>query len=760
MRGHIQLGLDKDDMWDFLLADPTYRIRTRVNPLAAKIGQGASQYNDYTSYEFWAIENWGPGIGTNAGVGIDGGYLYGEVDSRAGESFILPPLLTVTTDKAISDTSPPVVNIGDGIPVKIDPGTRVAIKFYRNTTGPLFVYGDMNGVVLAAVHADAAGEPGAALWTGTASSNEMNLANEWVQINVDFVPVAGTPYWLVLSDDSTEMCLYGMAAGLSGDILVENGTWSDTGLKSPYISGGGNLGMVIAAQTVGDDLFTVTDDGKVRIYNSGTGTFDLAVDLALTCYDMQLWYDKLIVSHGSSSEMTVVDLVSYATTSLTVFGTVLSVWNGFLWKSYGNVASYSGDNITTWIDVEVGPTDYPIISLTGLGDDVLVSTAQAIWRIAPGDWVFGVSKWAYQSDNNGVNAINNQGSAYAPAENALIFMQPNAPMLNIWNRDEPLPGSKAGIVSGVIGTNKEVIVSIDPAATNGNSTCWSFNNQGWHFVCNLPAGQKVSRMHYDSSNDRIWIFSDSGHAHSFYASSTASSPLTDTLTEFRPSGHVDMGNFHGGLQTIIKDFDSVQVIGENISPSRPVTIFWRMTDGGDTEDIYQNDGEVLQQNDGEVLQTMTTGWSELGTIVETGGRLRWTDWTIRPVGVGIRLAYSIGTSDVSISPKIDAVVVKYHGHVVDQFRWQLPITASDHMEMVDMSKDDRTGIEIMAQLESLEIDRYLPIWFKDVDNRLYECKVLGFSERLTIFEKIKGSDPRLVRTVDLDIQEIAAEESP
>ena len=760
MRGHIQLGPTEAELKDYLLVDPVQRVRSRSNPLSAQIRQGAGEFSDFTSDEYWEISNWARGIGYNADAGVEGGYLYGEVDSRSGSSFILPPLLSAHTAEDNADVSPSVINIDDGFTFTIDAPAKVAVQIYMDVPGDIYIYMDSAGVIGASICADNAGEPGTVLWSGSASSDPFSVTKEWTLISNNFTPTAGVVYWVVLEDDDGSFNVHGMTTTKSGGRLLNyaGATWGELytqELYAPYIAGGGQLGLIVSAATVGDDLYTLADDGVIYIWNSTTGTFDSFADTAAASYDMQLWYGSLVVTHGTGTNMSAVNVTTAVVTALTIEGELLSVWNGYLWKSLGNVMSYSGENIADWTDIECGPDDYTVRGFAGLGDDVIVSTDQAIWRIAPGDWLYGLSRWAYHSANNGKGMVNNQGVVFIPADNSLIRMQANAPLINIWKREEALPASKAGIISGVLGTNKEVIIHVNATDAGGESTFWSFNNQGWHFVGKLPQGQAICLMHYDNANDSIWIFSDSGHAYSFYASATVSNPTNDALTRFMPAGWVDMGHFHGGLQTVIKDFDGVRVVGQSISPSKPVTIFWRDPASATTEFIFSQDGEIILQQDEEPLEEDRIGWSTLGKIKESGAEIRWTDYTTRPVAYGIQLAYSVDTDNVDISPEISAVVVKYWSHIRDQQRFQLPLIISNYQEMVDGTRDTRTGAEIMAEIEALEFDRFLPIWYRDIDERLFECKVIGFAERAVLFEKIADGNPAVRSVIDLTLQQIA-----
>lgn len=764
MTGHIKMGADKDNQKDYLLVQPGQRVKSRYNPLAPKIGQGAGEFNDYTPFDFWTITNWEKGVGYHADAGVEGGYLYGEVDSRAGDEFILPPLLTVHTIESNVDASPSVNNINSGSPYQFDAPAKVAIRFFMDAPGPIYVMLNSQGIVNASIEGDNAGEPdGVSVWNGAATSDAGTMVMEWTEISNNFTPTLGVPYWLILEDDTGGFAVHAMKTQTDAGQLVQDnaGAWESVLIGDtyqayvPYIAGDGGLGCIIRAETVGAELFLLCDDGEVYKYNPALTTFDPFADTGFPSFDMQLWFGKLVVTHGAGQNMSAVDASSGVVTPLTVPGELLAVWNGFLWRTVGNLASYSGDDITQWLDVVCGPDDYTIRGLAGLGDDMLVSTDQAVWRIAPGDWVFGVTKWAYQSANNGRGIINSQGIAYIPAGNTLVRYQVGASFLNIWKRDEALPSGKAGIIGGVIGTNKEVIVWINAA---GQDTVWSWNNTGWHFVAKIPGNQTIVNMHYDSSNDYIWLFSDSGHAYSFYASSTVSNPNTDSLTTFHPSGWVDMGNYHGGLQTIVKDFDGVQAVGKNISPAKPVTIFWRDPGVISIESIFEQTGLILQQNDGEPLEQEVGGWSTLGEIVESGGAVRWEDYTTRPTGIGIHLAYSIRSDNIGLSPEISGIIVKYHAHVQDLYRWQLPMIASDSMEMVDGTIDPRTGAEIMAELVALDA-RTLPFWYTDVDGSVWEVKTISYAERTVKYEKVRGSEPKIQYVVDFGLQDMGYQQS-
>ena len=95
--------------------------------------------------------------------------------------------------------------------------------------------------------------------------------------------------------------------------------------------------------------------------------------------------------------------------------------------------------------------------------------------------------------------------------------------------------------------------------------------------------------------------------------------------------------------------------------------------------------------------------------------------------------------------------------VMDRWRWQLPVMASDNQQMVDGSINPiTTGPEIVTYLLSL-IEQNPPLIFQDVDGRMYETKIASAAERILKYEWYDDG-AQIQQVMDITLEQVVSEE--
>lgn len=764
MRGHIKLG-EKGALRDYVLVNPKQYRRTLANQMAAKIGQGAGDYNDFQNWSYWVSNSWRAGVGRIDPD--DGGFLYSTADTRFTKRLMLPPLATptgtVSAGNSAANFSPPgsinyTVTIGDGT------YDKVAVPYQADgTVAELWVmlpsgYGEVEPT--ASVYSGAT--PTTLVATGTISQISDAKGYEWLRVAVaSHTATAATQYWLVLEPpDEREfvMPLTSTSAGTGACKVYASSTWSDLSLSGTSLYGFlvapvPAMGPVTAAAEFNGTIYAGDSNGDVWKWDSTDDRWEqvgTTLDAAVT--DMERWMGALWVAVGASDnayKITTGDVVAQQSWAAEHF----SVGFGYLWRSLANQVFYdSANDLSTWSTaITVGSSDFSVVGMAPLEEDMYVSTSQALWRIGAGDYVYGVTLWGYYGDTNGYGVINHQGSLYAPQGNVIWRITASAPMLNIWSREEPLPASSAGTVKALAGTNRELFALIEPNDANGPPTIWSWNAEGWHFVGQLPPGIGAGTLTYDANTQCVWVFDGTGLAWNIRVPLNIPTPQLDTLAEFMPSGWLDTGVFYGNLVEIVKDFDSVTVLGDSISEANCVEVFYRTSATSVTELTMEN-GTPLTTEGGDPLIIELNPWSYLGVITEDGQQLRWTDYTRRPQSEDLSIGLKLKTQEKTSSPVVRAVVVRYHPTITDRWRWQFPVSVHEGQQGLDGTINDYTFTQQRSHLVAMA-ESITPVIYEDIDGIQYETKVVTSSDTIDKYEFVDG-EPVITSTVQLVLEQV------
>ena len=730
--GHIQLGF-AGDLREYVLIDPNSYSKSLVNPMGVKTSQGAGSYDAYDGFAYWVQENW------SLGVGMDpkepGGFEFGEIDSRYDERLFLLPRHWPTNTKAR----------GDAASTWNHPGSYE----YEFTAGPDEEYDaiaiplgtfstDIEEVWLFQAY-DGSTTTEIELWTGaswpTAQVATTTLSADSTTMRSGYRKGAFSPavtgngvsnYWLVVipSAAASFPATSGSFPASTSIQLRQTGAWRDVDGGSVYrpffLTDIDKLpASVTAASTFNGNFYIGLSDGKIY-KRAGSGDdneyYTLVATAAAGILQMIEWWGKLvIIEDGSVAEF----LSTGETLSNSTFtAQIATIHRGYFWYANGYQVYYdSTENLTTpSSSFDFFPGSDDVRGLAGINDDILVSTDTALWKIAPGDIIEGVSKWDYPSANHGVGMIYREGSVFIPYGDALLRYSENVPIQNVWIRDAPLPTSRSGDFVGLLSTNKELIMLLN---STGQSTAWSWNHQGWHCIAIFPPGFTLTNAIYDYSTARIYFLMEEGVTFWSLAARTDQIATFQTGTLFEPDSWIDTGNYYANLYTVEKDIESVQIFGNNIDTTSPLTIFWK-------------DDE-------------STAWERLGTVSEDGQLIRWNDPDTRPATRGIRLGLLLRTSDETISPEVKAIILRHYPTVIDRWQYRVPLILAPVGAGLGGKVETRTVDAMSAHLDSL-VGATPPVRFIGFDGLEREVKVPHAVQRPNGYEVMNDGE-----TVKFDI---------
>jgi hypothetical protein len=726
-KGHIRLGIP-GALRDYLLVDPKARSKQLANPMAARIS-GGGNYDDMQNFAAWVQESWEAGISKREAD--TGGTLYSELDTRFPNQVILPPYYdfrnvgyTKIDDNAVlpNDDTTPLTIGGTGANSQI--AVKLTFRDGPNAMNRIFIpiYGSTGVSVTCTIYTAGAGDPDSgANWGSATATLDGELGINYYSFAIAESVSPLVEFWVVLKPTTSSQTFsipvknYGATAAtrkVKGASAWANSAYGFYQHVSDYLDASGASGNITAI-TAGDSgkIYTASSNTFSRILTDGSTAILSVTDSIVDLCDFG---DRMWVALSGSTDAKTYTYASgtYATVA-GIDANLFTRWGGYLWRAYLNDVWYTSDG-TSWTGpIQVGPDGHEVRGMAGLGDDMYVSTDEALYRVGAGDKVYGVSRWNNIASTNGVGMIHHQGSIYIPS-GLDLFAFNGSQMLPIGlNREEGLPQYKQGRVISLVSHNYWLIAMIQASdATLGYSTVWAWNQQGWHYLASLPRGLQGKGLAWQVADNKL-IAGAGSTVQRIYLPKNAENPYRDVAgtAKFHPSGYLESNWFYGQLKEIYKDFESVYIAGENITTDRYIQIYW------------QDDA--------------STDWELLGTVTTNRSEIRWSDLDTRPNSRQLKLAITMTTDEYGETPVVNAIRVKYQPMVMDRYRWALPLSISDYAQMVDNSNSPYTAAQQTTHLDTL-ITRVPPFVFEDVDGLQYEVKVLAATESLQTYEPVNG----------------------
>lgn len=744
MRSEIKL----DGNYYKIVGLPT---QTLANQMASKVGQGTSEYGDLTTWSAWIQDDWQDGIG-NLLPAEGNGILYGEAETRVPNQIILRGLLKqvdtvhatgVPTDARYNPNS----IAGTFTLTQGSNTTKAAIKFttpgtLNSTTFYAHVWAKVAAgtQVLFEVRNDNGGSPGSTVLTSHGQAQGDTFPGySWLGCSLSYsgVLATSTSYWLCVSPTTTGSTMsvgYGTSGYNTDSKLLVNVAWAaQTGQYMAYLTTANQtVNAVTHNQGTGFFRFTSSVDTLYmymgnRLYKYSTtndnwtlvgtvaGNIASTAQLAGTVYFAD---DAPAISAYHQMD---------TSEAITAPGGDATGWaqaGGYLWKAATGIdVSYSNDGVTyvNYPEMRVGSWDRYITGMCTLGEDMCVSTTEGLYRITGGDYAVPVMRWGSIRANNGRSMVNHEGALYVVADNRIYRFTQDLQRQDIWlTRDDDLITARLGKVQSICTCNSWLIAFCGDNGGNSKPTAWAFQNEHWHCIASFPDsalqgtdnGLINYACYYDALDDYLWFATPQGVTYRVYVPGTAINPYNDTSTVYAPSAWVEWDWFDSPVRDAPKDYDSIAIIGENISANQSVALYWK--------------------------DDASTDWELLGTVTSNYQEIRWTlSSGTRPNTRRFKLGIRMDTNSGSSTPRIRAIRVKYHLMVRDWDRWNLVVDCSGRsgafQESDDGTRNTLTASQIKDAINAL-CHLVAPFVYQDVDGKQWEVKITDGSFSYTKYE--------------------------
>ena len=737
--GHLRLGTTAATLRDYMLTDFRQYLRSNANQLAAKIGTGAGEYSDLESWTAFSMDDWQAGVGKKDPTA--GGFLYGESETRWPNRLQLPYALLASTQ--VDAINYPLNT--SYAPGALKPDTTLAIgstqtvrRLAKQITGNgtkligvhIYLQNDDDITTTVSVHLrndNGAGAPGTNITTV-----EVYLNGTWGPgshyVEFDSTLGGGTAYWILVEPTTAGDTMNLPSETQSPDPSSDGMAWYNGAAWASYTSGRmlmePVLGMPPATEAINHIIyfpasgFTYAAAGET-LYKRETDAdvwTAVAAAFASDITDLHTDGDTLWIGLGDSTNHRTMNGAETITTA-SVPARIVMRWKGYLWRAVGNDVYYTNEG-TTWSSaIEVCPSGFTVNAIIGLNDYIYCLCDDALYYIGVADLVFTATTWGQldPDEDFGKGAVNWQGSLYIPINQGL-FRYDAANMLPVGpDLGEGLPLNRSGEIAALATQNNYLYCAI--RATNGPSTVWAYNGQGWHYITELPTNTEIyiTSLYYHRVKQKLYVGTNKGAIWHVTANDSPNVLLLDELAYTAPYATLETDWIYGGLKDVDKDWESVLILGDNISEEYPVRVYWI-----DEDSLF---------------------WEYLGEVTATGQELRWTDYTTRPnskqlcIGLGLYAKY---TPDWSATPIVRAVRVKYHNMVRDTYRWNLPLQVSDDQTMLDGALNPYSASDMRTHLDTL-VRQVPPVILEDFDGTQYECKVLDATVQTDKFEYVNGA---------------------
>lgn len=704
--GHVKLGLSAATLRDYMLANVGSLAQSAANPFAAKIGSGAGKYEDFENYAAWVMEDWQAGAGLEEAE--SGGYLFGTVDSRVPHQLILPPAQGVGWDVAFNSKQRvlPMDLSSFGVTKSsktagVELAWQINAKVAYTVTRQLAFYAKIpDGSTVTVKYYDSTNTT--LLYTATFTAETISNGHQWYVCADGHNVAAGTDYYVRVS---------------------ANATWevfTNTQYSKPFFifqfMNGGLLKMV----RFNSNLYGFNQSGMFKWNGSNWATVAGAPTLI---YDAVVYNSKLYLGRGAGNFYTMSMGEVFTDSGLT--GTVLCQWNGYLYRSTSDSIYYTADG-TTWsgpFKAEPGAT---VVAMAGMGNDLYFANFNGLYRLAAGDIVVKALSWGKVANSIGSGLVHSgmvnwQGDLYVAVDSQIQRYAANGQSTEIWLKDHGDLGAYPllGTVTSLQIMNNYLVASVSGASGGYyQNSVWAWNRQGWHPLAILPQTvflfEVVTATYFDRTLDRLWVGTKNC---SYYVriSDMAKNPYIDSLSGskamFMPSGWVESPWFDGALMEMPKYLHSVYVVGENISASNPVEVWYKVGGGN---------------------------WTLLGTATGTESELEWAGPTGWVAPRRVKLGLLVRGSAVSGSARVQALRLKFLPVIGDRARWQLSVMCHDNQQLASGAINPYTMAQQVAHVKSL-ITSQVPIIFEDVDGQKYAVFLLQWSRQITDWEWQPGA---------------------
>lgn len=743
-KGHVKLGALGETLREYIIMPERWR-KAQANPWTTKLNTGGDKYDDLEPFSFHVEQDWQAGVGHKSEDA--GGFLFSTAETRVPGQVMLPQnILYTDLHKDTNDLSVNLRNLGIRSAISIDTYTAgtskqgFAIKFTISGTTTL---ASMFLLARASYDCEISGRIRRTSPTGAFVDN-LDISSSfvfheghagvflWQEFNSPAVTFSADTYYMVITVHKGSISLVSSSNVGGEETQVYNGSsWSTASPNlTPWLVWRQNtwkMHDITAITRFNGSLYAASKDlGYLYKHNASDNNWAAISALPQNATSVVVFNDVLYVGQatGNFRNCSTSDTLSDGGST----GAYFAKWNGILYKATTTDLWYSANGSTWSGPFTVCKSPEVITGIVGAQDTVWITTTDAIYYLAPGNVVRGVTRWGSSRPNNGTSPVNWQGTIYCIADGGVAQVNVAAGsvnMLPIWvGKNNYFVSSFLNNPITLAVTNNWLVATVQAAGHDlNNSTVWAYNGHGWHCIAQLPQ-RYSSSAYYDFHTSNIWIGGEYGVSSVRFPDQTTN-PINDPDSLFFPVAWVETPWIDGGLVDIVKDFESVYIRGSEINPAgQNIKVYWQTVDRN-------------------YAMRHLAFWNELGTISTLeGGELRWSNPDTRPAKMRIKLGFLLFSDDRKYTPNIEAIRLKFRHNVEDRWGWTLIMPIHDNQQMVDGDVNPYTRDQIKAHLESL-VKSTPPFSFEDVDGEQYTVICAGYELNLNQYQYYDDSNQQM-----------------
>lgn len=742
-KGHVKLGALGTTLREYVIDWQRWR-KSQANPWTTKLNTGGDKYDDLEPFSFHVEQDWQAGVGRKGED--DGGFLFSTAETRVPQQVMLPQNVLQFDTRDDDVTGYDVRNIGvrsaaSSIMQVSSTGAlrRIAVRCLTegilNNNWAFSFFGHIpSGVSVTINMTETPGVAG--VWTTTITGTDSSPYYRWNTAGAAGTVVVSAPYYVEIYPTNGTIQIVTTASYTNAETRGYDGSSWTTLSGNVHPIHTTNTHAVLTSQVplsptnaiirFNNTLYAGMGAHLVK-WNSSTGVWQkVGTVRPQTIRSLVVFNNILFIGQASGVYQTCSTADSY--TAGADGGIQFEKWNGYVYKATTTDIFYSADGSSWSSAIPVCKAPEQITGIVGAVDTLWITTTDAIYYLAPGNIIRGVTRWGSSRSENGKSPVNFQGNIYCIADGGIVQINASsgsATVLPIWiSRDDDLVASFLDRPIALASLNNWLAVLVQQATATGKTSVWIYNGQGWHFLADVPL-YIADTLYYDFGSSALWTGSRSGVFFRIRAPDYTLNPLNDTASRYAPSGWLETPWLSGGLVDTVKDFESVYIKGSELSSSggQSLTIFWQVRGGS---------------------------WQELGAVTADGQELRWSNSATRPAAKEIKLGFRLFTTNMTRTPNIEAIRLKFRHNVEDRWAWTLIMPIHNRQEMVDGDINTYTRDQVKAHLESL-VKSTPPFTFEDVDGTQYTVISAGYELNLAEYEYYNGAhQAKYVAAVSLE----------
>jgi len=615
---------------------------------------------------------------------------------------------------------------------------------------------------------------------------------------------ASTTYWIVLDASAlsvgwVEWTARTDGAYANGSMSGYTTSWATVGSGwdgcFQLLSESPLAGTVSTFATYNGGVYCGAGKAVYKWDQSGSKWTSLKADFPNNVSDMVSFGGVLWVAQSDGNAWTYNGTAWTEKTGVTA--TRLLVDRGYLYRSTqdgtDNLVYYCADGATWGYPWKVGNygRGERITGLTGYSYDVYVATNYALYRLGPeseqNDLVDRIKDWTSQADSDngrGLTTWARDGRMYVPILHSLVQYQDGLLASVGPDEDAGLPSDRAGSIVAMVSLTNWLMAAVD-AGTSGRSSVLLYNGTGWHELVRAPtSGAPCRALCYDTTvtPNRLWLGYGSQTAYVQF-SDTTDNPYQATSTPYAIQGQLVTPWFGDDLALVDKDLLEVGLLGECPSGCTVKVYYecdhygsWTLLGSVTATPVadrltfpwgpaYATAPTVAAGSSIRSVNVDSTALMAAGDWVRIGDETRQvksvdssTAFTVltplseaptagtrvyrsKPVAKSFRLMLDLTTTDITKSPKVEHLWVKYMPMLKDKRTGTCVVELTRRFT-------DRAGVEhacdidATAQLLYSFAQRTTPFYCYDKAGNCYTVKVSNWQEVQTEYSYSPSEQPQ------------------